>query len=67
MPGWLESILIKLFFAMGEYLVAKGKIKVDEWNRVKAFKEKAKIYKEKIKKPDETLEDRLNASDDFMS
>ena len=65
--GFLEQFAIKLFIALGEYLYSKGLLKLKEWQNVQSYVKRAEKYTEAIKKPDETLEDRLRETDDFMS
>lgn len=64
--AFLEKIMVSLFMALGKQLVSLGRLKVEEYERVQGYLSRAKEYQEKISKPGETLEDRLDASDDFM-
>jgi len=67
MPGWFEAFLIKLFFAVGEELTAKGLLKIEEWNDIRMKVEKARDYKKVVDKPNNTREERRRAEDDFLS
>jgi len=67
MPGWLESLLIKLIFALGDVLIAKGSKYYAKWSDMREAIKKADKYEEVINNPDSSLEDRLRAEDDLLN
>lgn len=67
MPGWLESLLVTLFIAIGEKLVAAGKVEAGKWIDMQDAIKRGKKYDQIIKDPNSSLEDRLRAEDELGS
>lgn len=62
----LESLLIKLFFALGDRLITEGSEYFQNWLDLKEAVEKARKYKEVVDKPGNTREERRKAEDELM-
>lgn len=60
-----EQFLLKLFLALGDKFIKEGDEYFDSWARIKKAKLKAKDYEKKINDPNASLDDQLNANDEF--
>lgn len=65
MNVWFDQFLIKLFFALGDILVSKGKVKIDKWNEYRKAHEKSEKYEKIVQNPNSSLEDKLKAEDEL--
>ena len=64
---WFDQFLIKLFFALGDILVSKGKVKIERWLEYREAHKKAEAYDKVVDDPNASREDREKAEDDLGS
>lgn len=67
MSLWFDQFLIKLFITLGDILFSQGSEYFHSWQDYKAAIKKAEKYEDKIKDPKSSIDDKLNANDEFGS
>lgn len=67
MQSLWAKIATQLFIALGDYLFSQGSEYFHSWQDYKAALKKASDYDDTIKKPDSSIDDKLNANDELGS
>lgn len=63
---WMK-IATQLFITLGDILFSQGSEYFQTWQAYKAAIKKAEKYEDKIKDPKSSIDDKLNANDEFGS
>ena len=67
MQALWAKIATQLFLALGDYLFTQGTEYYKSWQDYKSALKKASDYDDTIKKPDSSIDDKLNANDELGS
>lgn len=67
MQALWAKIATQLFIALGDYLFSQGSEYFHSWQDYKAALKKAEDYEKKIDDPKSSIDDKLNANDEFGS
>ena len=67
MQALWAKIATQLFIALGDYLFSQSSEFFHSWQDYKAALKKASDYEKKIDDPKSSIDDKLNANDEFGS